>query len=166
MESKWIGSQHFSSRHGEEPLAIVIHIMEGSLSGTDAWFNADASKVSAHYGVGMGGDIHQYVDEKNAAWHAGRTTPEATFRFLKEKPGVNPNRYTIGIEHEGFAETSWSEEMYNASAALIRDICHRWGIPIDRDHIVGHREIYTHKTCPGDKVDLDKLVELAKQEGI
>jgi N-acetylmuramoyl-L-alanine amidase len=52
--------------------------------------------------------------------------------------------------------------MYQSSAALVRDICARWSIPIDRDHIIGHREIYGHKTCPGPVVDLDRLVKMAR----
>ena len=52
--------------------------------------------------------------------------------------------------------------MYEASAALIKDICHRWGIPVNRKFIIGHREIYTVKTCPGSSVNINKLIRLAK----
>jgi len=34
-------------------------------------------------------------------------------------------------------------------------------IPLDRDHLVGHHEIYSKKACPGGKVDFDKLLTLA-----
>ena len=77
------------------------------------------------------------------------------------KPDVNPNWYTIGIEHEGRADTIWSDTLYNTSARLIDEICRRWAIPCDRDHIIGHREIRSDKTCPGFNVDLDKLVDMA-----
>ena len=74
---------------------------------------------------------------------------------------INPNYYTIGIEHEGSEDSEWTEEMYNSSAALIKDICTRWGIPLDRKHIVGHHEIFSLKTCPGHKADINKLITLA-----
>ncbi len=157
---QWIGSPNKTKgRGGFRPEAVVIHIMDGTLAGTDVWFNNPASKVSAHYGIGSGGAIHQYVGETDTAWHAGRKF-NPTWTLIKA--GVNPNLYTIGIEHEGRSDTPWSEAMYQSSAALVQDICSRHAIPADRQHIIGHREIYAKKTCPGTKVDLDKLVELAR----
>ncbi|NGZ60003.1 MAG: hypothetical protein CV081_05815 [Nitrospira sp. LK265] len=134
--------------------------MEGTLKGTDAWFSNEESEVSAHYGVGKEGQIHQYVGESDQAWHAGRIV-SPTWRLLK--PDLNPNLYTIGIEHEGRADTLWSNALYDASARLIDEICRRWTIPCDRDHIIGHREIRSDKTCPGFHVDLDKLVDMANE---
>lgn len=164
LSIKWIGSIHKNKgRSGFKPEAVVVHIMEGSLVGTDSWFNDPVSKVSAHYGVGKNGKIHQYVGESDTAWHAGRKS-NPTWSLIKN--GVSPNLYTIGIEHEGFGDTAWTDAMYQASASLISEICNRWAIPIDRDHIVGHREIYGKKTCPGQVVKLDKLVKMARGEAV
>lgn len=159
MNAIWKGSRHFTrGRRGYRPEAVVVHIMEGTLRGTDAWFNDAASKVSAHYGVGGDGTVHQYVREADQAWHAGRSwTPT----WSGHRAGVNPNLYTIGIEHEGRGDDAWPVAMYEASAALIKEVCLRWNIAIDRQHIVGHREIYARKTCPGSEVDLARLVSLA-----
>lgn len=165
MEIKWVKSPNFSvGRDGLKPEAIVIHIMEGTLAGTDAWFQnkPTASNVSAHYGIGKNGEIHQYVNETDAAWHAGRKSSNAPFHLVQERPRVNPNKYTIGIEHEGRANDDWTNEMYAASAALIKDICHRWNIPIDKKFIIGHRDIYTVKSCPGSQVNINKLIALAR----
>jgi N-acetylmuramoyl-L-alanine amidase len=140
-------------------LTIVVHIMEGTLAGTDSWFRSTRSNVSAHYGIGQNGVVHQYVAEGDTAWHAGRTH---NCTWKGKRTGVNPNANTIGIEHEGQAHTPWSDTMYETSAALIAEIANRWAIPLDRDHIVGHREIYGLKTCPGSEVDLETLVELAR----
>ncbi len=159
MAIKWISSPNKrAGRHGYKPEAVVIHIMEGSLAGTDSWFRNPESKVSAHYGVGADGEVHQYVDESDSAWHAGRRYG-ATWKGIRD--GVNPNDYTIGIEHEGKADTPWSDEMYDSSAKLVKEICLRWNIPIDRDHVIGHREIYARKTCPGSQVSFKKLITLA-----
>jgi N-acetylmuramoyl-L-alanine amidase len=154
---------HTSGRKKYRPEAIVIHIMEGTLSGTDSWFRDSRSKVSAHYGIGKKGEIHQYVSEMNTAWHAGRVNAP-TWALIKSAGNglyINPNYYTIGIEHEGSEETDWTEEMYKASADLIKDISNRWNIPLDRNHIIGHNEIYSLKTCPGFKVDMNRLIVMA-----
>ena len=159
MNTKWIGSVNKTKgRNGYQPQAIVIHVMEGTLTGTDAWFNNPKAKVSAHYGIGSTGSVHQYVAEMDTAWHAGRKSKPLWKAIL---PRLNPNLYTVGIEHEGTENSVWNETMINTSAQLIADISRRWGISLDRDHVVGHREIYSLKKCPG-SVNLDFLVERAK----
>ena len=159
-----IPSPNFTSgRKIYKPEAIVIHIMEGTLSGTDSWFKNPASKVSAHYGIGKTGEVHQYVDEINTAWHAGRVNAPS-WKLIKPAGNglfINPNYYTVGIEHEGNENSDWTDAMYNSSNEMIRAISDRWNIPIDRNHIFGHHEIYSLKTCPGRKVDLNKLIALA-----
>lgn len=146
-----------------KPEAVVIHIMEGTLEGTDTWFATFTSQVSAHYGIGKKGDVHQYVKEADTAWHAGRVD-NPTWDLVKA--GINPNLYTIGIEHEGKAGDAWTEAMKKASAALIKEICTRWSIPIDRDHIIGHYQIFSVKAnCPAvNKKIIDELISLAREE--
>lgn len=162
MEIKWIGSPNRDKgREGYRPEAIVIHIMEGTLKGTDAWFLNEESGVSAHYGIGKDGEVHQYVGESDGAWHAGRIVG-STWPLLKLD--VNPNYYTIGIEHEGREDSVWPDTMYETSAQLVGDLCLRWHIPCDRRHIIQHREIRADKTCPGRTVDLNKLIRLANSK--
>lgn len=169
MSTIIIPSPNFTSgRAGFSPIAIVIHIMEGSLNGTDSWFQNRASNVSAHYGIGKNGEVHQYVNEKDTAWHAGRVA-SPQWKLIKEKGKgkyINPNFYTIGIEHEGHEDTDWTEQMYTSSSNLIRNICERWNFPINRDHIIGHHEIYALKTCPGNKLDFAKLIALVQGTSI
>lgn len=153
-----------TGRGGYMPEAIVIHIMDGSLAGTDAWFNDPKSQVSAHYGIGKKGEVHMYVREQDTAWHAGRVL-RATWKLIKKS--VNPNLYTIGIEHEGkpLENDKWPDAMKKASAELIADIAKRWNIPIDRDHVIGHYEIFADKpNCPGvDHSIIDELVSMARK---
>ena len=139
------------------PAAIVIHISEGTLASADAWFANDAAKVSAHYCVGRGGEVHQYVSESDTAYHAGRPV-DPTWRLLR--PHVNPNFYTLGIEHEGRAQDPWPDAQYIASAQLVAEIAQRWTIPLNADHIVLHREIRANKTCPGFVFSREKLLSL------
>lgn len=161
MDVVWIGTPNkVPGRNGLRPLAVVIHIMDGTLHGTDTWFLDAASRVSAHYGIGTAGAVHQYVAEGDTAWHAGRRY-QPTWKLIKNTP--NPNVYTVGVEHEGAADTPWSDAMLGTSARLVTEICNRWSIPIDRDHVIGHREIYARKTCPGTWIDLDAFVARVRQ---
>lgn len=154
---------YVTGRSGYKPELIVIHIMAGTLAGTDSWFGSPKSKVSAHYGIGKKGETHQYVSEGDTAWHAGRVS-NPSFKLYKKD--VNPNLYTIGIEHEGEdLSKEITAEQKAASAILIADICKRYNIPIDRDHIIGHYQVFDQKPfCPAtDKSIIDDLVSTAKK---
>jgi len=150
----------WTGRKGYRAEGVVVHIMDGTLVGTDSWFANPASLVSSHYGIGRTGEVHQYVKEEDTAWHAGRVDAPV---WKLVKPNINPNLYTIGIEHEGKPDDVWTDAMKQSSGELIREICQRWQIPIDRNHIVGHFEIFSKKpNCPArDKKIIDELVALA-----
>lgn len=160
----WIGSTNNTrGRRGHKPRAIVIHIMQDSLHSVDNFFNnpdpAPDAPVSAHYGIGKLGEIHQYVAESDTAWHAGRVS-NSTWAGIT--PGVNPNLYTIGIEHEGRSGQPWTQAMYESSAWLIAQIANRWSIEINPANVIRHADIYDVKSfCPGTGVDLGILISLA-----
>jgi hypothetical protein len=156
-----------TGRQGFGVEAIVIHIVDGAIAGCDATFASSslALRRSAHYCVAKNGTIHQYVDEQDTAFHAGRIQ-QPTWGGLKRTPDgghVNPNLYTIGIEHEGRATDEWMEVQYAASAELLADISRRYPAlaRLSRDNVIMHREIFAGKTCPGFKVDLQRLIEQA-----
>ena len=160
MQVTFVESPYFViGRAGHYPQGIVIHITENdTLSGLDTWFRDNPGGASAHYGIGRDGTVHQYVKEENVAWHAILGT-SATWRLTK--PGTSPSYYTIGIEHVGRGHEPWENLKYEASAALIKEICDRWDIPIDRDHIIRHGQVSdTH--CPGTQVDMERLVAMAR----
>ena len=160
MQRDWIGcaTDNFrKGRYGFEPKAIVIHIIVGSLESAGMTFRDPRSSVSAHYGVGKSGCLHQYVEEADTAFHAGIVV-DPTWRLID--PNSNPNLYTVGIEHEGQPQDTWPDEQFRASAALVREIAGRWKIALDRDHIIMHREIRASKTCPG-SVDMERLIREA-----
>jgi N-acetyl-anhydromuramyl-L-alanine amidase AmpD len=138
---------------------IVIHVTEGDAASVVSWFSNPTADVSAHYMIRKDGVIVQFVDEEDTAWHAGRVV-NPTAKLVIERHGWNPNGYSIGIEHEGDGHHELTEEQRASSVALIRDICARRSIPIDRRHIVGHHEIFSPKTCPG-VIDVDALVRSA-----
>lgn len=77
--------------------------------------------VSAHYGVGRNNNVDQYVDERDTAWHAGKT-----------RPGVaNPNPSSIGVEHVNMTmgpEWAIDPATIDTSVELLRDIANRHGL--------------------------------------
>ncbi|MET8853016.1 N-acetylmuramoyl-L-alanine amidase [Amycolatopsis sp. NPDC004625] len=107
---------------------IVIHDTEGY------WANVldlaqDPTYVSWHYTIrSSDGLIAQHVPTKDVAWHAGNW-------YVNAK--------SIGIEHEGFAAkgTWYTEAMYRSSAKLVGYLARKYGIPLDRAHIIGHDNV-------------------------
>ncbi|MFS8479087.1 MAG: peptidoglycan recognition family protein [Micromonosporaceae bacterium] len=107
---------------------IVIHDAEGYYDGT-VRLAQDKDWVSWHYTMrSVDGHTAQHVKAKDPAWHAGNW-------YVNAK--------AIGIEHEGFAAqgTWYTEAMYRASAKLVRYLALRLGIPLDRQHIIGHDNV-------------------------
>jgi parallel beta-helix repeat protein len=137
--AEWIESPNYTPLGWRNVTYIIIHVMDGYFNGTIDWFRNPASQVSAHYLVSQEGEIVQMVREKNAAWHAGNW---------------EYNLQSIGIEHEdkgNWDKPNWAtEELYKSSAALVRYLCDKYGIPKDRAHIIGHNEVPgVTKPCPG-----------------
>lgn len=121
---------------GDKVKYIVIHDTEGVPGSTSPYdqaiktFQNPASFSSAHYVIrSSDGQITQMVPTKDVAWHAGNWTL---------------NEQSIGIEHEGYAAqggTWYTEQMYQASARLVRYLAAKYHIPLDRKHIIGHEDI-------------------------
>lgn len=147
---------HSAASKRQKTIAIVNHIMSGTLAGTDSWFQNPASKVSSHFGVGKNGDIHQYVDLDCPAWANGEAK-EPDWILLKD--GVNPNYYTVSIEHEGESGDVMPEKQYQATLALHRWLIEILGIPVSRDNIIGHYRIdsVNKANCPGTGFPWERL---------
>lgn len=112
---------------------IVIHVVQGSYSGAISWFGDSRANVSAHYVVSKGGSVAQCVRNEDIGWHAG---------------DWGTNKRSIGIEHEGYVSnaSSFTKDMYRASARLAASCSRQHRIPIDRQHIIGHNRV---PGCPG-----------------
>jgi N-acetyl-anhydromuramyl-L-alanine amidase AmpD len=147
------GNYTVSDRESAFPINyVVIHTTQGSYAGTINWFQNPAANVSAHYVIrSSDGQITQMVREKDIAFHAGNWTY---------------NTQSIGIEHEGFVDDpSWyTDSMYRASAALTRNVCLKYGIPMTRSRIIGHFEVpgATH-TDPGPNWNWTFYMQLVTQ---
>ncbi|WP_369379609.1 N-acetylmuramoyl-L-alanine amidase [Streptomyces sp. cg36] len=117
---------------------IVLHDTEGSYEGSVKTFQDPTTSVSTHYLIKADGSlVTQMVATKDESYHAGNKS------F---------NMHGIGVEHVGFAIKAgnwYSEQQYETSAQLVKYLANRFGIPLDREHIVGHDDV------PG---PVDKLV--------
>ncbi|RVX42740.1 N-acetylmuramoyl-L-alanine amidase [Nonomuraea polychroma] len=108
---------------------IVIHDTEGTYQGIPSMIG-NPKYVSWHYTIrSRDGHVAQHVATRDIAWHAGNW---------------DVNTRSIGIEHEGYLAkggTWYTEAMYRASAKLVRYLADKYGIPLDRAHILGHDNV-------------------------
>ena len=148
LNIQWAGTPNYTpGRQCRKIIAIVDHITAGLMPGCLSWMRNPAAKASAHYLITRAGVIYQLVKEADTAWHAGEVK-RPSWRLYD---GTNPNRYTIGIEHEGKAGDALTEAQYQATLWLHRQLVQKYGIPADQDYIIGHYRIdsVNRPNCPG-----------------
>ena len=103
------------------------------------------SKVSTHYLIDRKGEITKMVDEKNTAWHAGRS---------KWKNFTNLNAHSIGIElinkgHQ-FGYENFSKKQISKLILLCKFLIKKY--KIKKHNILGHSDIAPlRKKDPGEK---------------
>lgn len=159
VTERLLSINYSEGRQGRSADVLVIHVTEGTLASARAWFNDPRSKVSSHYLVSRAGAAEQYVDEADTAWANG-TVDRPTAAILLERPGVNPNLYTISIECEGSGTEELTDAQRATVARLVRQIANRNPrIKLDARHVIPHRSIRRSKSCPG-KISVDKIIEL------
>ncbi len=139
-------SNFTKGRKNHRVIGVVIHIMQGTLKGTTSWFQNPASNVSSHAGVGKMGQVFEYVEYEDTAYHAGRINKPIWGKMKKRWGGyVNPNLYTYGIECEGFRGDEWTERQMASLTQQVRNVLDKAGLPYTRSNIVSHHEIAVDK---------------------
>ncbi|MEV0786314.1 N-acetylmuramoyl-L-alanine amidase [Streptomyces sp. NPDC050423] len=129
---------------------VVIHVTQGSFQSAVRVFQDPGHGAAAHYVVRKDGHVAQMIRELDVAFHAGNRSY---------------NERSVGIEHEGFVDRpqDFTAAMYGASARLTAAICGRYGIPVDRKHIIGHVEVPgADHTDPGKHWDWDRYMKLVR----
>ncbi len=107
-------------------------------------------EVSAHLFIERNGQITQFVNFDERAWHAGHSS------YLG-RPACND--YSIGIEMEGSDFQPFTTEQYQALAQVIVAIYHAY--PQTRRHLTGHSDIAPNrKTDPGEFFDWQTLRQM------
>jgi hypothetical protein len=109
---------------------IVIHDTESSYQQAIDGFESPANGAAANYVMRSStGEVTQMIPDKDVAFHAGN------YWF---------NMHSVGIEHEGFAASGakwYTTAQYQATARLVRYLAAKYGIPLDRRHIIGHDNV-------------------------
>ncbi|WP_051430336.1 N-acetylmuramoyl-L-alanine amidase [Streptomyces roseochromogenus] len=128
---------------------VIIHVTQETYANALAIFANPEKQVSVHYLVrSADGHIAQCVHEADIAWHAGNW---------------DYNTRSIGIEHEGWVDQPayFTDALYTQSAKLTAAICTKYGIPKDREHIIGHYQVPgTDHTDPGPNWDWVRYMRL------
>lgn len=112
----------------------------------NTWLQGGPANTSAHYEI-TPDEIIGAVGEEFTAWHSG---------------DWDMNLRSIGLEHvNSTGAPNWEidEKTYEQSARLIKDIADRYGFPVDREHVIPHKEV-SATACPGG-IDVDKLIAMA-----
>ncbi|NBE50570.1 N-acetylmuramoyl-L-alanine amidase [Streptomyces boluensis] len=153
-DAEWVPASNSnftaSNRPSSYPIDfVVIHVTQETYDDTLAIFQNPDAQVSAHYVVrSADGKVAQCVRERDIGWHAGNW---------------DYNTRSVGIEHEGWVDQpEWfTEAMYASSAQLTAHLCAAYGIPKDRDHIIGHSEVPgADHTDPGPLWDWEHYMDL------
>lgn len=168
---KQIVSNNFDTgRGGQIVTAVVLHIADGRLAEVFPTFNAPNAQKSAHFCIGKQGEVEQYISINDTAygnglrWQNGKwftpTNKPVTPSWVDLIANVNPNQYTISIEHEGKPEDMWTQPMYDANNRVLQWIADEIGITyIAHRTLIGHNEINSvdRPNCPGPNVQWNRI---------
>lgn len=132
---------------------IVIH----HTGGTD--IDASAEQIDEWHKnqdwVGIG---YHFVIRKNGTIERGR--PE----WAVGSHAYGENWHTLGIHLSGAMDkVQPTDAQIESCAHLVAYLCDEYEIPIDREHIVGHREVNDDTSCPGENLfaKMDLIVSKA-----
>ena len=156
--ARWVAASPANYRTADRPDdyridRVVVHVTQGGYASAVKVFQDPAHGAAAHYIVREDGRITQLVRELDVAFHAGNRSY---------------NERSVGIEHEGFVDRpeDFTDAMYAASARLTAAICRRYGMPVDREHVIGHVEVPgTDHTDPGKHWDWERYMGLVRRVG-
>ncbi|MBD0734106.1 LysM peptidoglycan-binding domain-containing protein [Streptomyces sp. CBMA29] len=148
------------TKGGQESVqGVILHIMQGTLDGSDSWFRNPISQASAHFGVGKTGTIYQWVDTQDRAW--------------AQAAG---NRTWLSVEHEGYAGTALTAAQLAATAKIIAWAQGLYKFPLQSTdsvtgkgigwHGMGGAAWGGHTGCPGDPITAQRPAIIAAAKDI
>lgn len=134
---------HFSSRHGRRIDSIILHYpapnmeYEKPYSALAVFENLKQHGYSYHYYVTKEGEIYQFVEDEEKAWHAGVSNLHGE---------NNCNIFSIGVCMENNGGELYSKEILQTASTLCTELVNFHRIPLNRT--VGHCHV-----SPGRKKD-------------
>lgn len=131
---------------------LIIHYtgMQSKIESVKRLVNPK-SKVSSHYLIDRRGQILKMIDEKNIAWHAGKS---------RWKNFLNLNESSIGIELVNKGHKFGYEKFTNPQINRLINLCLKLKkkYNIKSSNILGHSDIAPlRKKDPGEKFPWEKL---------
>jgi len=145
------------SRSGTTVDFIVIHHAALFDLDTLIYLETGGKEVSSHIGI-QDGRIAGIVTEENRAWS------------LADAPWDSRSLTVETCNSTGAPDWLISDVSYHSLALVVADWCKRYGIPLSRSRIIGHREVNSiyHASyataCPGG-INLDRVVAEAAAVG-
>jgi hypothetical protein len=148
---------NYTANGQTEVRGVVVHIMAGTLSGTDSWFRNPQARASSHFGTGKAGALYQWVDTKDRAWAQ-----------------ADGNRTWISVENEGQGGDILTGEQLDANAEVLAWAHRVYSVPLQVAsgpsgrglgyHAMGGSAWGGHTSCPGPKIvaQLPEIVRRAK----
>jgi LysM repeat protein len=136
---------------------VVVHIMAGTLSGSDSWFRNPKAQASSHFGTGKAGALYQWVDTKDRAWAQ-----------------AGGNRTWVSVENEGQGGDTLTTAQLQRNAEVLAWAHKVHGVPLQLAsgpsgrglgwHGMGGSAWGGHTSCPGSKIvaQLPEIVRRAK----
>jgi N-acetylmuramoyl-L-alanine amidase len=147
---------HFTPGRPKGIAFVVCHSIVGNAKDAIREFRSPERDASSTYVIDLDGTLFQCVDEGD--------TPHTNTTFFDD-PGSNLRSVTIEHADDSKPHAPRPEILYQVSARLVREICQRYDIPIDRQHILRHHEcnggIATE--CPAG-LDVDRIVKMAASQ--
>lgn len=124
-------------------LFVVLHHSGGIASSDLPWLTTQG-QVSAHRYVSRDGTRYRLLEDEQAAWGCA-VAP----RFEVSPPPMgkrwarNENWPSLQIEMENRGGDPFTDAQYRAVADWVAAWVQAYGIPADRTHLLGHRELTT-----------------------
>ena len=149
------------------PAAWVFHTPEepaDNYPSTPYYFGQPNRVASTTYFDSYLGFIWQCVEEQYGAYGNALIGKPMPSIFA---PGLNLNLQTLSVEVEGCRATimqTMNERQWMALVNLIRARSPLYGIPLDRQHLLGHYEVASNRSDPGPEF-MAELVRRVQVEG-
>jgi N-acetylmuramoyl-L-alanine amidase len=138
---------------------VVLHVMEGTIDGSDSWFRNPQAQASAHFGTGKDGRVYQWVDTADKAWAQAEGNPR-----------------NISIENEGNAGDALTAAQVERVAEILAWAHQVHGVPlrINDDpasqglgwHGMGGAAWGGHVGCPGDRIKAQRLAIITRAQAL
>ncbi len=125
------------------PIAVILHRQQGYKSTARQWALSGYTSASWHYTVGLDGSIMQHLAHSDGGYHAGinhEATGVPTWPLWKGGL-INVNKYTLGVECEGFAGDEWPRDQLASLKWLCQRLASDLSIPYDRLRFPPHADI-------------------------